>query len=502
MKTQIIHLEAHDDTLSVRDKMDWAQTPRVLLIWPEKEKVLRARLDLILLERYCSSHGSQMAIQTTDREVIYQAGEAGIPVFQNRRDAQLQPWGKSFRQFRRQEIQKYATDNIPEEPIERKETTPRRKLPLWTRITLFALGVFSVLSLAAFLLPEADITILPQIRQQTLSIPLQAQTGRDQVSLSGLVPARELIIEVEGQLSIPTTGTTSIPAEYARGEVTFTNLGDKGIFIPENTILSSSGEPAVLFKTLSAGTTPPQQGSEIVLEVEAYLPGESGNISADQITKINLDAGAELSVKNLSPTTGGTDINIPAATLVDRLRLGREMAYLLEQKAQEELKAILAEEDIPLMDRLQNLEMIEEEFSSSGNDPGEILWLDRSVQYLIYYISAEDINIFANDLVQAQYQDSTYQPDLNSIQVETTSLPIMTGSEDFIIEIQVTWTEKPEIKAEEISEWISARSVTEAQQILENKLDLAETPQISLHPVWWPRLPTMPFRIHIFQGGK
>ena len=95
MKTQIIQLEAHDDTLSVQDKLDWAQAPRVLLVWPDQDKVLRNRLDLILLERYCSSHGSQLALQTKDQEVIFQAGKAGIPVFQTRREAQLQPWGKS-----------------------------------------------------------------------------------------------------------------------------------------------------------------------------------------------------------------------------------------------------------------------------------------------------------------------------------------------------------------------------------------------------------------------
>lgn len=502
MKTQIIHLEAHDDTLSVRDKMDWAQTPRVLLIWPEKEKVLRARLDLILLERYCSSHGSQLAILTTDKEVIYQAGEAGIPVFQYRRDAQLQPWGKSFRQFRRQEIQKYAADNLPEEPFERKESTPRKKLPLWARITLFAMGVFSVLSLAAFLLPSADISVRPQIRQQSMLIPLQAQPGRDQVSLSGLVPARELIIEVDGQLSIPTTGTTSIPAEYARGEVVFSNLGDEEVYIPKHTILSSSGEPPILFRTLSDGTTPPEQGSEIVLEVEAYLPGGSGNVPADQITKINLDAGAELAVSNLSPTTGGTDILIPAATLVDRLRLGREMTRLLEEKAQEELNAVLEDGDIPLSDRLQILELVVDDFSLAGNDPGETLWLDRTVHYSIHYISAADLNKLANDLVQAQYQDPTYLPDLSSIRMETTSPPIKSGSEYFNLEIQVTWNESPVFSAEDISDWISTRSVTEAQQILEDRLELAEPPQISLHPGWWPRIPTLLFRIQISQGGN
>jgi len=54
VKTQIIQLEEHDDTISVKDKMDWSQTPRVLLVWPERGKVFRNRIDLVLLDRYLS----------------------------------------------------------------------------------------------------------------------------------------------------------------------------------------------------------------------------------------------------------------------------------------------------------------------------------------------------------------------------------------------------------------------------------------------------------------
>ena len=35
MKEQILHLDAHDDFISARDKMGWAQTGRVLLVWPD-----------------------------------------------------------------------------------------------------------------------------------------------------------------------------------------------------------------------------------------------------------------------------------------------------------------------------------------------------------------------------------------------------------------------------------------------------------------------------------
>ena len=501
MKTQIIQLEAHDDTLSVRDKMDWSQTPRVLLVWPEKGKVLRARLDLILLERYCSSHGSQLAVLTSDREVIFQAGEAGIPVFQSRSDAQLQPWGKSFREFRRQELEKYATESLPTQSLEREPVQPREKLPLWARIPIFTLGVLSVLTLAAFLLPSAKITVNPNVKEQSISVPVQAQPGRSQVTLSGLVPARELLIIVEGQLSTPSTGTSSIPADYARGEVVFTNLGEEGIVIPQDTILSTGGEEPILFRTLAEGSTPPEQGGQITLEVEAYLPGESGNILADQITTINLEVGADLAVTNPLPTEGGTDIQIPAPTLVDKLKLTQEMTQLLKEIAWEEIEVGLESEDILLTDRLKQIEIIREEFSPQGGEPGELLWLDKSIQYIVYYISAADLNSLARDLVQAQYQDGSYKPDLDSIQLQS-SPPEKLSYGDYQLDMLVSWVDSQTVRREEISDLISGKPLEQAEQILLDHLDLELMPQITLQPGWWPRIPALPFRIQVIQGGN
>ena len=500
MKTQIIQLEAHDDTLSVRDKMDWSQTPRVLLVWPEKGKVLRARLDLILLERYCSAHGSQLALLTTDKEVLFQAGEAGIPVFQSRKEAQFQPWGKSFREFRRQDLEKYATERAPTISFEREAPQANQELPLWARISIFTVGILSILTLAAFLLPSAEITLLPQENLQALTIPVQAQPGREQITLSGIVPARELTVVVEGQLSTPSTGTVPIPADYARGEVVFTNLGQDEITIPPETILSTAGEQPVLFRTLAGGSTPPEQGGQIILEVEAYLPGESGNIPANQITKINLEAGAELIVTNPSPTEGGSDIQIPAPTLVDRLKLAREMDQLLENQAREEIEGSIAEEDVLLTTRLNEFELVKEEFSPQETAPGEFLWLDKSVQYLVFYAAADDLNNLASDLVKAQYQDNSYLPDLNAIQVKPTSSPERMGSENYQWEMQVSWVDRPALNRDEISEWITGQPVTQAKQILLDKLDLEGTPQIILQPRWWPRVPRLPIRIQITQG--
>ena len=242
MKTQIIQLEIHDDTISVKDRMDWSQAPRVLLVWPERGKVMNSRLDLILLARYCSAHGSQLAILTTELEVRYQAEEAGIPVFQSRKTAQLQPWRKSFREFRRREVEQQASEPRDYDFFDREERTIRREIPVWVRITLFTVGVLAVLAIGALLLPSAVISILAEETQQELVIPVIADPTEKEINISGIIPSREIVVLLDQQASLAASGQIPIPDEFAQGEVLFTNLTDEPIDIPKNTILSTGGE--------------------------------------------------------------------------------------------------------------------------------------------------------------------------------------------------------------------------------------------------------------------
>ncbi|MFN8387812.1 MAG: hypothetical protein U0X92_15525, partial [Anaerolineales bacterium] len=60
MKTKIITLESHDDLISVRDRMSWAKTPRILLVAPKFEKIALRQVDLKVLQRHASSLGAQL----------------------------------------------------------------------------------------------------------------------------------------------------------------------------------------------------------------------------------------------------------------------------------------------------------------------------------------------------------------------------------------------------------------------------------------------------------
>ena len=500
MKTQIIQLEVHDDTISVRDKMDWSQTPRILLVWPEKGNVLRNRLDLILLERYSSSHGSQLALLTDDSEVIFQAGEAGLPVFQSRRTAQLQPWRKSPRFFLRQELGKKLPEPREIDAFYKEPAVPGKKIPTLARILIFAAGVLAVMAIAAMLLPGARITFQEETTLKTLIIPVQARHGEKQIRISGIVPGRELSLLVEDQLSLPSTGSTQLPSSYASGEVVFTNLGNESIFIPKNTILSTDSDYPILFITQIAGETPPGIGEQVSIPIEALNPGEIGNVLENQILKINLTLGGELSVDNPLPTSGGEDIKIPAPTEGDRRKLSSAMAISLANKAQNEIIKQLSPGDILLTTDLNNYEIVEESYAPEEGNPGDPLTLGRKVQYTYYFAAADDLHSLAEELIQARYQNSYQELIIDSITLSQLTSPKIDPNQSYLWDMKFVWEERRIINEQEVIQWVIGLKPDEAVSLLQEKLALEHPPLINLYPSWWVRIPALPFRINIFQG--
>src|ERR1700690_2441479 len=92
MKTQIIALESHDDLISVRDRMSWAKSPRILLVWPKFEKVTLRPVDLRILQQHAHYLGADLGVVTRRANVRRDAQGFGIPVFDSSAAAQRETW--------------------------------------------------------------------------------------------------------------------------------------------------------------------------------------------------------------------------------------------------------------------------------------------------------------------------------------------------------------------------------------------------------------------------
>jgi hypothetical protein len=497
VKTQIIHLESHDDTNSVIDKMDWSQTPRVLLIWPEKTDVLTGHLDLVILERHCTSLGSQLALVTPQPDVRYNAEKAGIPVFKSREEAQTKPWPRSQRFYRRRSIQQKILEPREVDIPERPQVQELFELPRWGQLAVFTVGVIAVLAVALLLLPQSEIHIPNQDQWTEVVLPVRASPQIQEIYVSGAIPAREISVSVEKRAQGVATGTLAIPDSYASGEVVFTNLTNHEVELPQNTTLSTSGPDPVRYQTLSAVTIPAGIGEAIAVDVKAKQPGSVGNQDAGAVSGIGAAVGADLTVTNPEPIQGGKDIYIPIPTEQDRQRLTTRAITELKEAALDSLRQEMDPGDILLSDAPFIKEIEEETFTPAEGEPGDTFELTIRVTLSAWIVKDDDLQKLAHEVMRTSQQTSQYQPLADTLTFESNTKPTVTEDREAEWELTIKWQRNPTFEKNEIVRLVLGQTPAQAKAHLTEEYNLSNSPQISTRPSWWPRLPFLPFRIDV-----
>jgi len=155
MKTQIITLAAHDDLISVRDRMSWAKSPRILLVWPAYEQVSLRPLDLRILQQHAASLGAELGLVTRRGEVRRDAESFGIPVFHSSAEAQRGLWlRRKSGGWHRARRTGNRVSELREMRGQLRRESPHRSSNPAVRIGMFSLAVLAVFSLASLFVPR------------------------------------------------------------------------------------------------------------------------------------------------------------------------------------------------------------------------------------------------------------------------------------------------------------------------------------------------------------
>jgi hypothetical protein len=493
MKTQILQLEPHDDVISTRDKMGWSQTSRILLVWPGRGRILTRRLDLELLLRHSRALGGQMALVTRDSQVRFHAKQLGIHVFTSVRQAQNTRWK---RPYRRGITSKWKAEqghhDIPAPPDRSGNAAGLSPL---ARLGIFSLGVLALLSIAAVLLPSAEVTLTPETQLQEIGLPVEASTSVDRVNLSGLIPIRRMNVVLEGRDSLSPTGEIQIPEHRSTGRVEFTNLTDREISVPAGTVVSTPGA-SIRFTTDQAGQVPAGPGKTLSLPVTAMAPGSMANLPAGRIKGIEGPLGLNLVVTNPSATRGGSDHISPAPTPLDRTRLSNRLLATLMESAESETQNMLKPSDLLLGLAAAPSQILEETFDPPGDQPANQLVLTLRAEFQARIISGEDLEELATAALDANMPPGySAQPD--SLEIEHQTFPTLEDDGSAHWELRAHRSIVAELAESQALAAAMGLSPTQAAQRLQQNLPLESPPRISLVPTWWPRLPFLPFRIHI-----
>ena len=511
MKIQIVHLEAHDDVISTRDKMGWGQTSRILLIWPPRGTILDRPLDLILLQRHSLAMGAQLSLVTRDELICFHAERLGIPTFPTLRKAQSPRRGLSAG-GRRQRLRRslWAQKLHPRQPRSQAELLAIREQArpqpsAWsthpaTRWSAFTLSVLAVLALLVMFVPGASIQLQPRQEIQSLILPITASVDYDLPKLTGEVPAHWVSIIVEARDSISATGRVMIPENFATGTVRFTNLTSEAIEIPEGTVVQTLGLEPVRFATTQKGKVAAGVGRYQEIPVRALSPGAQGNLAARSLQLVEGNLGLKASCTNPSPLRGGSDLPVISPSDADRKKLFTKLSNDLQTTAQQELKtpnrSILSEGDFAILPILRFVQVLEQKYQPEEGLPADQLDLTLRLEFQALVVSAQDLQSVVEPVLTASLPEG-YEALPGTLKIEPVRAPVMAGTATARWQAHAEQTIQAIIPAEAVLQAIRRLPAEQAPEHLYDTFPLEQQPLIQLFPRWWPYLPFTSIRIEV-----
>ncbi len=158
-------------------------------------------------------------------------------------------------------------------------------------------------------LPVATVFVTPQSKTLQASYVLTASPKTKTPDLvTRTIPSHMLQSVANGNQTVPTTGTKSIPGVQAHGTIEFSNSGNTQVVVNPTTLTSNAGVRVQLTQAVSI---PPQQdgkdGKATGLAV-AVNTGASGNIAAHTLDGTCCGNGVQ--AKNNNAFSGGTDAQV------------------------------------------------------------------------------------------------------------------------------------------------------------------------------------------------
>ncbi|HSD84397.1 MAG TPA: baseplate J/gp47 family protein [Anaerolineae bacterium] len=493
MKTQIITLESHDDLISVRDRMSWAKTPRILLVWPKYEKVTLRQVDLKVLQRHALSLGAQLGLVTRTRRVREDAEALRIPVFESTGQAQRVAWPKPRR--------KKWPHRPPRKDLRAQRDQVSAGEGAWrahpaVRVVALSVGVFSVLALVALFIPRAQVRLQPQSKLQSIVLPVTASPSVNEVFITGSIPAREKRVIVNGTQSVTVTGEGVIPQSKAKGVAVFRNLTQQVVTVPAGTVIRTADAAAVRFVTTSDEEVHAGIGKTLEVPIEAVEGGLSGNVDAEAIAVLEGRLGLSLTVTNPEPLTGGREIPSVQASDEDRERVKDELMKKLEKEARAQLADEIKAGDVLFEDTFAVAQTLSEAYDPPAGAAGTKLTLSMEVEFSELYASGSDLTELAALALNASLP-SGFHAASEALTVEPVTKPIVNDSGS------PRWTVRAErrivqqIDHVQVTQMIEGLGSERAQALLEQNLPLAGSPEVQLSPSWWPWVPIVPFRISV-----
>lgn len=501
MKTHIISLEPYDDFISIRDKIKWSKTPRILLVWPDQGRVRLLDMDLKLIYRQADELGAQIALVSDDVIIAQKAQSLGIPVFSSIPEAQKKPWRKPVNQRKKliRDRENVSKEKLRDQFEYHNSTQP--KLSKTFRLVVFLLGLLAVFALIGLFIPEAEVDLQPEKMVKSIEFDAWTNEDIDTVNISGALPSTIGEIVVTRSLEKESTGSVKIPSRNATGQVTFTNLTNREIIIPVGTVVRTVDQPIVRFATTTEVILPAGVDEELDSDVICLSAGTIGNMPGGVITAVEGEIGGSVEVVNLEPISGGVDTKATAPSEKDYEDLSGNLEVLLLEDAFNSFKEKYPENDhLLLKETIELEEIIQEERFPEVDIPADHLRLSMQAQYSIRLIYKRDIQTLSEKIVLAGLQNGE-EIEPEKFQFTIISPPLIDPQGTIRWRMEISYVLHESIDIEQIKNQLANQRLVDAVEFLEEKYRLRGAPRIKVTPAFLKVMPFLPIRISVRLDG-
>ena len=502
---QVIYLEIEDDLPAIRDLLEGAQAKRVLLVVPKGSRLFREPINLRVLRRYANNLALDIALVTRDGRTRQLAKEEGIAILSSIRRGQRGRWRSKMP--RRSSAQQAAAARVDGLRAGRGDVGYGDRLIVWAGrllgVLLFVFLLLLVVGLAALLIPEGKVTLVPYREVVEASLQVSANPEEEKTSLTELtIPARIVEAEVEQTGEIATLSKRDAPDAPALGLITFINQTATPLEILPGAVVRTATGTTVRFRTVTTATLEAAVGARAEAEIEALGPGPVGNVDKATITEVETsELRGKVRVINEQPTQGGGVKQVGVVTRADMDRLKAQLLQQLQQRAYVELQSQLGEQEF-LPPESMTIEIMAEVYDQFLDAEADVLHLQMRILATGTAVDRANANLLAYDALkdripatyELQSDEITFSLDEENVQMEGRSVIMeVTASAPLIVDI-----DRGEVRAA-----VAGLNVEDATQILIESFVLDAPPVVEVLPDWikrWEwldRVPFLSFRIQV-----
>ncbi len=501
---QVIYLEVEDDMPAVRDLLEGAQAKRVLLVVPKGCRTFQNPINLRLLRRYASHLALDIALVTRDSRSRRLAKEEGVPVLFTVGQGRRSRW--RLRAPRRSSAERAAAARVRSLRYGRGDVGYGDMAVVWAGrvlgVLLFLLFFALILGMAALLVPQAEVTLVPYREIVEVDLQLTADPEVEKSNLEDLtIPARIIQAEVEQVGEIATVDKKDAPDAPATGIVTFINQAATPLEILPGAVVRTSTGTTIRFKTVTTATLAANVGATAQAEVEALEPGPVGNVPPATINEVETAAlRGKVRVTNEQPTQGGGVKQVGVVTRADMDRLKAQMLQQLQQRAYVELQGQLGEQEF-LPPESMTVEIMSEVYDQFLDAEADVLHLQMRIFASATAVDGRNAKLLAYQALKDKIP-STYELQSEEITFGLGEQPRIDGRR-VIVDATASAPLVVEVDRGSVRSAVAGLTADEAAQVLTQSFALAAPPAVQVGPEWikrWEwldRVPYLPFRIQV-----